>query len=579
MPSPQPDIKLDRQMADLIRLRAASDEYAAYCRNLLAELLEIDTAMTADLPCLAANESRVFDLLTSEIETLLGPAGRIERCPIDPAIAEHPLYSQPYYAAQESGHLPPVQDVYRNRCNLVVTVDAHAPGTPCIYNAHIDTVAPHFDPSVDGQLVTGRGTCDAKGQVVLLLAQIKLLRELQDRFGASSTAPRIYHFVIDEESGGNGTLSLARQPQWSGCEVVVHEPTANIPHPANRGALWYRCALSSAARSERAKPIEMMPFVVTAIEETGRQLRDQSQHPLFAPQHVQTNHGILGCYGSHPSAVNDHVALTITIKATANPERIQMRLVEMIEAVLADYCRAYGDKTRQIDPTTGQPLLRRHYELRFEPVRDALRYRLDFFGKAGHMAAVRECDGAITKAAYVLRALLKVAQNYPMVEATGQLADQSTDADPLILEGGQGFVPTHSLQEVARHLTDAVHAGVRQYCRFKQIPFAEEMVEVSFAKLRNDAYASPLDCPAFQAFAAAHQALGLRWPAPTGWGVSCDARIYAHHGHNVVTFGPGSLDRAHSPNESIDIRQIQSALAISASAATALAPAPNALTP
>ena len=166
-----------------------------------------------------------------------------------------------------------------------------------------------------------------------------------------------------------------------------------------------------------------------------------------------------------------------------------------------------------------------------------------------------------------------------MVEATGQLADQSTDADPLILEGGQGFVPTHSLQEVARRLTDAVHAGVRQYCRFKQIPFAEEMAQVSFAKLRNDAYASPLDCPAFQAFATAHQVLGLRWPAPTGWGVSCDARIYAHHGHNVVTFGPGSLDRAHSPNESIDIRQIQSALAISASAATALAPAPNALTP
>jgi acetylornithine deacetylase/succinyl-diaminopimelate desuccinylase-like protein len=562
--------KPPERVVEFIRRCAASDEYAAYCRNLLADLLEIDTAIGSDIGRLAANEARVFDLLESELRAMLGAGGRIERRPIQTTIAEDPFYSQPYYAADDSGRIPPVDVVYGRRRNLMVSVDAGAAGRGCIYNTHVDTVAPHFAAKVEGQRVTGRGACDAKGQVALLVGQVKLLEQMRQELGVAPAGPRIYQFVIDEEMGGNGSLSLAREGRWRGYEVIVHEPTSNIPHPANRGAVWYRCQLSAAGQ-EAARPLEMMPFVVTNLESAGRQIREESTHPLFGPQHVQTNHGILGCYGSHPSAVNDHVAVILTIQATANPERIQMRLVEIMDAVLADYCRHYGDKTRQIDPSTGQPALSRHYELRFLPGREGLRYRLDFFGKAGHMAAVQDCDGAITKAAYVLRALLKMAQNYPMVQAWGELADQPGVAELLILEGGQGFVPTHSLEQVKARVAEAARAGAKEYCELKQVPFRPGMAQVSFQKLHNEAYASPLDCPAFQAFADAFRALGLTWPKPSGCGVSCDARIYAHHGHNVVTFGPGGLDRAHSATESIETHQIQQALAISALAAVGLA--------
>jgi acetylornithine deacetylase/succinyl-diaminopimelate desuccinylase-like protein len=564
------DDTISQDIVDFVRQRAASDEYAAYCRNLLAELLEIDTSVTSDVARLATNESQLFDLLASEISALLGQEGQVERCPIDPGIAEDPFYSKPYYAADAWSRIPAAGEVYDGRCNLVVVVDPGSPGTACIHNAHIDTVAPFFSPKVDGQLISGRGACDAKGQAALLLGQIKLLREVQDRFGRDRVGPRAYHFVIDEESGGNGTLSIARDPRWAGQEVVVYEPTSNRPHPANRGALWYRCRMSPGTGRRGAKPLEMMPFVVTAMEAAGARIRQESEHELFSPENVQTNHGILGCYGSHPSAVNDHVALVITIDATANPERVQMRLVEMIDAVLVDYCRTYGDKTKQIDPVTGAPLLSRHYEVILDPQPGVLQYRLDFFGKAGHMGAVSECDNAITKAAYVMRALLKVAQNYPAVEATGRLADQPGEPESLILEGGQGFLPTHSLQQIAAGLTEAARAGVREYCQFKQLEFRSDMVEMTFDKLHNEAYASPLGCPVFRAFEASHRGLGLRWPEPRGWGVSSDARIYAHAGHNVVTFGPGSLYAAHSDTESIDLQQIQTALAISAMAAVSL---------
>ncbi|MFQ6047925.1 MAG: M20/M25/M40 family metallo-hydrolase [Phycisphaerae bacterium] len=559
-------------VVDFTRQRADSDEYAAYCRNILTELVEIDTAITDDLDRLRTNEAAVFDIIESELRGLLGDNVLIERCPIDPAIADDLFYSKTYYTAAQRGQPLPAEQTYRDRYNLVATLPGRHGSTPgVIYNAHIDTVAPHFGPRAEGRRVIGRGACDAKGQVVLWLAQIKLLQELDERFGLSPPGQQVYHFVIDEETGGNGTLSLVRSGRWAGYEVVVAEATSTVPHPANRGAVWYCCQLRSSGQPQ-ARPLEMMPFVVTRLEQLGQQIRTESNHPLFGPEHVQTNHGVMGCYGKHPSAVNDHIALTISLQTTANPERIQMRIVEIIDAILAEYCRKYGDKTRQIDPATGQPKLAQHYRLGFEPASPPLRYRLDVYGKAGHMGAVQHCDGAITKAAYILRALLKVAQSYPTIQAEGQLADEPARPDPLVLEGAQGFVPTHSLQQICQRMSHAARAAVEEYCQFKKVPFSDRMVQMSFEKLRNEAYASPLDCPGFKGFAAAYRALGLNWPRPSGWQVSCDARIYAHRGHNVVTFGPGSLDQAHSDQESIDVAEIQRALAISTLAALQISP-------
>ncbi len=88
------------------------------------------------------------------------------------------------------------------------------------------------------------------------------------------------------------------------------------------------------------------------------------------------------------------------------------------------------------------------------------------------------------------------------------------------------------------------------------------MVRMTFEKLHNDAYASPVDCPAMQAMRAAFEGLHKPWPEPTGWSVSCDARLFAARGHNAITFGPGSVSVAHSAEECIDVRQVQEAVAI-----------------
>lgn len=554
------------ELVDFVSQRASSDEYAAYTRNLLQELVEIDNQPKPDPAEMAANEEKVFAIIESELKGLCGDRVTIERVPIDPAIADDANYSQAYYTTTPDRPEPlPADQAYANRHNLIALFKADAPGNtgyPAIHNCHVDTVAGWIEPRTDGQIVYGRGACDDKGQIALLLAQIKLINEVRSTFGLSFAQDRAYQFVIDEEMGGNGGLSMSRDPRFAGWQVVVYEITGNIPHPANRGAMWYKCTLNSAG-DPNVRTVEMWPFVVRALEDEGARIKSESNHPLFRPEHVQTSHGILGCYGEHPSAVNDHVAVKIEARASANPERIAIRITEVLETALSEYTRIYGDKRKEVDPSTGQPKVPQHYKLRFEPNEAGLGYRLDIYGKAGHMGAIDQCDCAITKAAFLLIALMRVARNYPAVEARGYLADAPEMQDTLVLEGGQGFQPTHPMAQLRERLTEAARRGVRQYCEFRRVRYDDAMVTMTYEKLHNEAYASPADCPAMQAFQAAFRALERPWPEPVAWRVSCDARLYAIAGHDVVTFGPGELESAHSANECIDIRHVQQALAIS----------------
>jgi len=554
-----------QDIVEFVKAQAGSDRYAAYYRDLLCELIEIDTSIQSDLERLASNEAKLFGVVERELQTVTDGRVELQRMPIDCRIAEHPYYSVPYYTCTgESGQPLGCKEAYKGRGNLFAVFAADDPdrsGTHAIYNAHIDTVAPWFGPKVATPLIYGRGACDDKGQVALLVAQVRLIEEVKKQFGLKLGGSRVYQFVIEEEMGGNGTLSAVLDERFRGYEAIVHEITNNIPHPANRGAVWYECTLRTAGT--KAQPIQMWPFVVRALEQEGARIKAESDHPLFKPQHVQTNHGVLGCYGEHPSAVNDHVAFTISVEGVGNPERLAMRISEIIDAAVREYCQQYGDKTKQIDPETGRPKVQRHYKLQVIEHANATTYRLDVYGKAGHMGAVAECDGAITKASVIMLALMQAAKAFPQVRFSGRLADEPAASQELVLEGGQGFVPTHSLEEVMTRLRTAAEQGIREYCAFAGVGYEPGMVEMHFGKLRNDAFASPVDCPAMQAFEWAFRAAGREWPEVAGWHVSCDARIYAKFGHNVVTFGPGSLNEAHSDKEFIDLRQVQEGLGLS----------------
>jgi acetylornithine deacetylase/succinyl-diaminopimelate desuccinylase-like protein len=396
-----------------------------------------------------------------------------------------------------------------------------------------------------------------------MLAHIKLLKEL----GEPINQDRMYQFVIDEEPGGNGSLSLAidqsfkkRNTDWRSQDVIVFEITSNKAHPANRGALWYKIELDGATGfppsavgqvAGRINVAEMQAYVVLALEAEGKSIKSESDHPLFPTRPVQTCQGILGSYGEHPSAVNDEVGFKLSVDGISSQQ-----LRQIIDAGVRAYCDDYGDKTKELDPITGKVKVEKHYNL-------SEQYELEIFGKGGHMGAILECDDAITKGAYIIKAFKNFERENPGIKITVGMGKNS-DSAKLIIEGGQGFIPTHTIEEVQERLNNAVTRGVQEYCQLIGVTYKPGIATTTYEKLHNDAYVSPVDCPAMQAMQSAFEPLGLDFGEPTAWLVSCDARIFAREGYNVVTFGPGLLSDAHQPVEKIDIKQVQEALAISA---------------
>ncbi|MEP0841544.1 MAG: hypothetical protein HRF43_02390 [Phycisphaerae bacterium] len=239
-----------------------------------------------------------------------------------------------------------------------------------------------------------------------------------------------------------------------------------------------------------------------------------------------------------------------------------MRLVrDVIEDGLAQYVGLYGDKTKVNDPLTGRPRVDHHYDL--TPGAGGLRVRV--WGSTGHMGSIFENDGAITKMAALGRALLRSRRAIEAAAGAGMRLALCgwPDDSRLLMEGGQGFLPTHAMEDVQDRIRAAARRGLEYYLRLIGGPAdAAAGLRVTFEKLHNAAFAGPADSPdMLNAIAAARQA-GVYQEGPVrGWDVSCDARIFAceYPGLPVITTGPGLLRYAHSDQEQIDMRAVAGA--------------------
>ncbi|MGE3171480.1 MAG: M20 family metallopeptidase [Planctomycetota bacterium] len=101
-----------------------------------------------------------------------------------------------------------------------------------LFSTHLDTVPPYLPPTRSGDLLHGRGACDAKGQVV---AQLHAIRALLDR-GVTDVA---WLGVVGEETDSIGARkALALQERCRDlCAVIDGEPTENVLATGQRGTL------------------------------------------------------------------------------------------------------------------------------------------------------------------------------------------------------------------------------------------------------------------------------------------------------------------------------------------------------
>ncbi len=96
---------------------------------------------------------------------------------------------------------------------------------------HLDTVPPYFAPHLSGDIMTGRGSCDAKGQIYSMYrACLRLADEGYDGFGLL--------LLSGEETGSHGARSFSRTHP-GGKYVIVGEPTDNCMVSASKGTKSY----------------------------------------------------------------------------------------------------------------------------------------------------------------------------------------------------------------------------------------------------------------------------------------------------------------------------------------------------
>ncbi len=549
-----------KEISNYIKSRAQSAEFRDYMVKMLSEMVGVNNTPTQPLATIAANEKKVLDIVEKAVREIGKSDVTVEHAPIDPDISEHPYYTHPYYTAD--GDNPkglPVETVYKDRYNLFAIVKPEQSsdrGRAVILNAHVDTVAPYYPLKKDDKYLYGRGAVDDKGSVVTLVASLKLLAEVEAKFGKIPAQPQVYQFVIEEETGGNGSLSAAMDKRFVGYEAIICEATEGIPYPANRGAMWFRMDMATSAGNNVA---EIIPFILAELAKEGQQLRSETNLPLFPKEYVQVNLGGLdNVFGEHPSSVQNYLAYEFTIRGEGKDPLSLLK--STIDQAILEYCRIYADRTKEANPDTGKAKLEKHYQLT-EIGKDGKgrRYKLEVFGIAGHMSALLLCDNALIKGGYIMQALISTL--YRMGEEVEyRLAYDKFDANKLLLLGGVGFTPAHPMEQLQRRMREAARRGIRRYNQAAKKSVNENIITMTFDMLHNEAYASPVDCPAMQAFQKAYRRMGLAWPKPVAFRASCDARIYGNNGHNTITFGPGMLADAHSDQEKIAIDQMQKGL-------------------
>uniref|UniRef100_A0A8H7NGZ7 Peptidase M20 dimerisation domain-containing protein n=1 Tax=Bionectria ochroleuca TaxID=29856 RepID=A0A8H7NGZ7_BIOOC len=102
-----------------------------------------------------------------------------------------------------------------DRCNVYAYLGADRKARTCM-TSHMDTVPPHIDFKIEGDIIYGRGACDDKGPLaaqIIAAEELRAERVIQD--GDISLL-----FVVGEEKGGPGMLAANDMNlNW---EAIIH---------------------------------------------------------------------------------------------------------------------------------------------------------------------------------------------------------------------------------------------------------------------------------------------------------------------------------------------------------------------
>lgn len=114
-------------------------------------------------------------------------------------------------------------------------------GTPkVIFCTHLDTVPPYISPVFDEDVVRGRGSCDAKGQI---FAMYEACKELEAK-GCTDFGLLL---LAGEETGSFGAKAFNADPALKDAWLIVGEPTDNCMASAAKGTKSFEVTFAGQA--------------------------------------------------------------------------------------------------------------------------------------------------------------------------------------------------------------------------------------------------------------------------------------------------------------------------------------------
>lgn len=227
--------------------------------------------------------------------------------------------------------------------NVVGILKGAGGGRSIILNGHMDVV-PEGDPAhwrddpysgkVENGKLYGRGATDMKGGIASLLLAVQALQEL----GIRLKGDVIFQSVIEEESGGAGTLAAILKG-YKADGALIPEPTNLRIFPKQQGSMWFRIEVKGRSahggtRYEGVSAIEKSMLVVEHIRELERERNAGITDPLYAnnPIPIPINIGVIQG-GNWPSSVPDKVKLEgrMGVAPEEELEHAKSSLIEWME--------------------------------------------------------------------------------------------------------------------------------------------------------------------------------------------------------------------------------------------------------
>jgi acetylornithine deacetylase len=145
---------------------------------------------------------------------------------------------------------------------------------------------------------------------------------------------------------------------------------------------------------------------------------------------------------------------------------------------------------------------------------------------------------------------------WPVVCGTVEAGDwASTVPATLTAEWRIGVAPGESVADVEAEFENRLRDVVEERPWLREHPPEFERFSVQFEPSEVD-----LDEPVVRAVQAGMRATGLTDTEPRGVTYGADARHYVEAGIPTVIFGPGSIEQAHFPDETVDFREVETAV-------------------